>query len=40
MLCPGDVLCHLPSRLKDQYCFRTKAAVATLSLVEVERHDL
>jgi len=30
----------LPNRLKDQYCFRTKESVATLSLVEVERYDV
>lgn len=30
----------LPERLKDQYCFRTKAAVRRLELVEVTRHDL
>ena len=30
----------LPERLEDQYCFRTKEAVAKLELVEVDRHDL
>ena len=30
----------LPDRLKDQYCFRTKTSVATLTLVEVEKHDV
>ncbi|MDO4797710.1 MAG: DUF3990 domain-containing protein [Coriobacteriales bacterium] len=28
----------LPNRLKDQYCFRSSAAVACLELVEVTRH--